>query len=107
MNGRTMRHGSMELPWRMLFVFFIICLGSCKDDKDETTTPYDPNQPVVVTKFTPEEGGARTRMIIYGSNFGTDIAVVSVKIGGKSAAIVSVKGTVYIALPQNIAMKVL
>ena len=102
MNGRTMRHGSMELPWRMLFVFFIICLGSCKDDKDETTTPYDPNQPVVVTKFTPEEGGARTRMIIYGSNFGTDIAVVSVKIGGKSAAIVSVKGnSIYCITPEH------
>ena len=59
MNGRTMRHGSMMLLWRMLFAFFIISFSSCKDDKDVISAPYDPNQPVEVTKFTPEEGGGK------------------------------------------------
>lgn len=102
MNGRTMKHGSMTLLWKMLFTLFIICFGSCKDDKDVTSSPYDPNQPVEVTKFTPEEGGARTRMIIYGSNFGTDIGIISIRIGGKSAAIVSAKGnSIYCITPEH------
>ena len=102
MNGRTMRHGGMKFLWRILFAFFIISFSSCKDDKDATSSPYDPNQPVEVTKFTPEEGGARTRMIIYGSNFGTDVDIVSVRIGRKSAAVVSVKGnSIYCITPEH------
>ena len=102
MNGRTMRHGSMELLWRMLFVLFIICLGSCKDDKDATAAPYDPNQPIEVTDFTPKSGGGKKKMIIYGSNFGTDRSIISVKVGGKEALVISSKGnSIYCQTPER------
>ena len=102
MDGRTMRHGSMELLWRMLFVLFIICLGSCKDDKDATVAPYDPNQPIEVTDFTPKSGGGKKKMIIYGSNFGTDRSIISVKVGGKEALVISSKGnSIYCQTPER------
>ena len=72
----------------MLGFIFAVCLGSCKDSKDETSAPYDPNQPVEVTDFTPKSGGGKKKMIIYGSNFGTDRSIISVKVGGKDAIVV-------------------
>ena len=54
----------------MLAFLFAVCFSSCKDSKDETSAPYDPNRPVEVTDFTPKSGGGKKKMIIYGSNFG-------------------------------------
>ena len=42
-----------------------------------------------MTDFTPKSGGGKKKMIIYGSNFGTDRSIISVKIGGKEAIAVS------------------
>ncbi len=102
MNGKTMRHGSIGLLWRMLLVLFIICLGSCKDDKDATLAPYDPNQPIEITDFTPKSGGGKKKMIIYGSNFGTDPSIISIKIGGKKAIVINARGTsIYCSTPER------
>ncbi|MCK3229851.1 IPT/TIG domain-containing protein, partial [Escherichia coli] len=70
-------------------MLFIICLGSCKDDKDATLAPYDPNQPIEITDFTPKSGGGKKKMIIYGSNFGTDPSIITIKIGGKKAIVIN------------------
>ena len=41
-------------------------------------------------------------MIIYGSNFGTDPSLVSVKVGGKDAIVISAKGTsIYCSTPES------
>ncbi|MCS2820310.1 hypothetical protein NXW78_02055 [Bacteroides ovatus] len=37
-------------------------------------------------------------MIIYGSNFGIDCSIISVKVGGKEAIVISSKGTKYLLL---------
>ena len=71
MKCKTMRHEIIEFQWMTLLLLFTICFSSCKDDKDASAEPYDPSQPVTVTDFAPKAGGANTRMIIYGSNFGT------------------------------------
>ena len=70
MKCKTMRHEIIEFQWMTLLLLFTICFSSCKDDKDASAEPYDPSQPVTVTDFAPKAGGANTRMIIYGSNFG-------------------------------------
>lgn len=101
MKSKTMKEEFIKFQW-ILMALFTVCLGSCKDDKDAASTPYDPSQPVVVTDFTPKAGGAKLRMIIYGSNFGTDTSIVSVKVGGKESVIVSAKGnSLYCITPEQ------
>ncbi len=78
--------------WNLLFYLLLISVCGCKKEKEVSPAPYDPNQPVTITDFSPHKGGAKTRMIIYGSNFGIDPSIVSVKIGGKDAKIINVKG---------------
>ena len=102
MKCKTMKHGSIGLQCMMLAFIFAVCFTGCKDSKDETSAPYDPNQPVEVTDFTPKSGGGKKKMIIYGSNFGTDPSLVSVKVGGKDAIVISAKGTsIYCSTPES------
>ena len=62
----------------MLALLFLI--GSCKDSDDNKSTgaTYDPNQPVTVEGFMPVEGKLREKVIVKGSNFGTDKSKVKV-----------------------------
>lgn len=92
MKCKTMKHGNIGLQCMMLAFIFTVCFSSCKDDKDTTAAPYDPSQPVEVTDFTPKSGGTKVRMIIYGSNFGIDPSIISVRVGGKEAKVISVEG---------------
>ena len=64
---------------------------SCQDDKKNSEV-YDPSQPVVFTEFTPTEGALRTRLYIYGSNFGNDVSKIHVSIGGQSAKVIGANG---------------
>ena len=80
----------------ILLVFLTFCAASCKDNDDSSvdTTPFNPSQEVVVTDFTPKDGGVNQKMLIFGQNFGVDTAMVKVTIGGKRAVVVNVKPTV-------------
>ena len=76
---------------------------SCKDDNDGETAPYDPGTPIEITDFTPKEGGAKTRVIINGSNFGTDTSIIDVTIGGKKAPVINAKGnSIYCMIPGKV-----
>ncbi|MCS2237541.1 IPT/TIG domain-containing protein [Bacteroides faecis] len=79
-----------EWQWTLL-ALFTICIYSCKDDENVETETFDPSKPVVISDFTPKEGGAYQKLLIYGENFGTDASNVKVKIGGKEAIVINVK----------------
>lgn len=98
-----MKKEFLRFQWILLAVL-ALCLGSCKDDNntDPTTVPFDPSKPVVITDFTPKEGGAYQKLLIYGENFGTDASKVSVMIGGKKAVVINVKSTyIYCFVPSG------
>lgn len=87
----------------MLLVLFLIGFCSCKDDAGSETEPYDPAKSVEITDYTPKAGSAKTRMVIYGSNFGTDPSIVKVTIGGKIAPVINVKGNlIYCMVPGKV-----
>lgn len=87
-------------PQWMLMMVFAICFSSCKDSK-EAAAAYDPGQPVEVTDFTPKSGGTGEQMVIYGSNFGTDASIISVKVGGKEAMVISANSnSIYCFTPK-------
>lgn len=83
----------------------LLLLAGCKKDGQEDVAQapsYDPNKEVVVTDFTPRSGGVGQRLIVYGSNFGNDPDIVKVKIGGKKAILINVKGSaLYCLVPEK------
>lgn len=86
----------------VLLALFTICTYSCKDEDNAEAGVFDPSKPVVVSDFIPKEGGAYQKLLIYGENFGTDVAKVKVKIGGKDAVVISVKDTyLYCFVPSG------
>ena len=98
-----MKEKLKRLQWTLLTVL-AFCLGGCKDDDalDATSVPFDPTQPVLITDFTPKEGGAYQKLLIYGENFGTDKSQVKVNIGGKDAVVINVKSTyIYCFVPSG------
>lgn len=88
----------------MMLMPVVLCI-SCKDDNsgtDSSSPAFDPSKPVVVSDFTPKEGGAYQKMVIYGDNFGNDSSLVKVTIGGKEAVIISVKSNyIYCFVPSG------
>ena len=94
---------SLHVLGLMLAFVSIGFYGCQKDDQNEMTFPaFDPSQPVVVSGFTPESGGAGQRLVIYGKNFGTDPSIVTVLVGGKEAIVISVNGeSLYCLVPKQ------
>lgn len=70
---------------------------SCSEDGGyqgpEPAVPVDPSRPVVFTDYSPKEGPVRTLVFIEGSNFGTDVSKIEVKIGGISAPVIGSSGS--------------
>lgn len=90
-----------EWQW-VLLALFAICTYGCKDDDKADTGVFDPSKPVTVSDFTPHEGGAYQKLLIYGENFGTDASKVKVKIGGKNAVVINVKSkNIYCFVPSG------
>ncbi|MBB4035283.1 hypothetical protein GGR21_001172 [Dysgonomonas hofstadii] len=88
--------------WWMMLMLIVLCV-SCKDDKSDTDSQaYDPSKPVVVSDFTPKEGGASQRLVIYGDNFGNDPSRIKVTIGGKNAPVIGVNNqSLYCMVPAK------
>ena len=70
-----------------------LCMVSCSDDEISSKT-HDPNKPIEVTDFSPKDCRARTRMYIFGKNFGTDVSQIHVKVGGTEANVIGSDGEV-------------
>ena len=68
--------------WVVLALLTLI-FASCKDN-DDATGGFDPNKPIVISEFSPKEGGLGARMLLYRENFGSDISKIKVTIGDKT-----------------------
>jgi hypothetical protein len=81
--------------------FFAI--GSCesKDDSPGMGT-YDPSQPVKVDGFEPDSGGMATKVLIHGSNFGSDLSKIKVYFNTMRAPVVGSDGKhLYVITPRQ------
>lgn len=80
-----------------------LSLYSCKEDASETTLEieHDPNKPISLTSFHPVEGGARDKILLNGSNFGTDPSKIKVYFNNTKASVVSSSGErIYAIVPR-------
>ncbi len=102
MKYKTMKNEWKRFQW-ILLVLFTVSLYSCKDDAEgEEALPYDPGKPVLITDFTPDTGGGNTFIVITGQNFGTDVSLLKLTVGGKDAKIINVRGNyIYAIVPPK------
>lgn len=100
MKMRTKNHGWYFL-WGLL-ALVSCCFVSCKDDDEGNEIPFDPSKPVLISDFTPKEGGLGSRLVLYGNNFGNDVSRVKVTIGGQNAKVIGVKnGSLHCFVPSK------
>jgi len=75
----------------------------CEEKIDQQGNPHDPAKAVVINRFAPDSGRVATQMLIYGSNFGSDLSKITVTVKDKKAAVINVTpdGTViYCIIPS-------
>ena len=78
------------------------CFVSCKDDDEGGEQPFDPSKPVVISDFTPKEGGMGSRLVLYGDNFGNNPDRMKVTIGGQIAKVIGVNNnSLYCFVPPK------
>ncbi|WP_080903207.1 IPT/TIG domain-containing protein [Parabacteroides sp. Marseille-P3160] len=86
----------------MLSFLSMLCFSSCKDNAENNESNFDPSKPIEITDFTPKSGSAKTRLYIYGKNFGNDVSQISVKIGGLPAKVIGSNGEIiYCLVPKR------
>ncbi len=79
----------------------LACFSSCEDDNGQAGKKYDPNKPVVLTSFSPKEGGARDKILLDGSNFGSDPTQIKVYFNKVRASVISSSGErIYAIVPR-------
>ena len=69
----------------LVFMVWLQC--ACQDD--ETKSDYDPTATVTLAGFMPEGGGSASQLVINGSNFGNDTALVKVYVNDKEASVIN------------------
>lgn len=93
MNGKRLKM-KYQRCLRMVSVAFIAALMvGCDDDKNsatDTSLPFDPAKPIVISSFTPESGGYQTQIIVYGQNFGNNKEDLTLEMGNKKAVVINV-----------------
>lgn len=84
--------------------FYIPFFISCVNDKDSgrPILPPDPNITTAITNYYPDSGGVATKLIIHGTNFGTDTSYIKVSVNGKNARVISSDGeAIYAIVPSR------
>lgn len=83
----------------LLFLFLFSCED--KNNTDKLEIPYDPKKPVELTKFSPDSGVYKEKVLLEGKNFGTDIENIKVYFNNKRAAVIGSTGSrIYVQAPR-------
>lgn len=92
----------------VLFFSILIFLSSnfigCNSglDNKSVVSPPDLNVETTITDYYPDSGGVATKLILHGTNFGTDTSYLKVYVNGKKAAIIGCDGeAIYAIVPSR------
>lgn len=98
-----MKPFTKQLERLLAVVLMLLLFSSCKKSVDNgENQAYDPAEEVVVTDFFPKTGGSGQQFVIYGKNFGNDKSIVSVRIGGEEATVITVHDdAIYCIVPNR------
>ncbi len=87
-----------------LLVFLSISLSCCKgnNETDFVIFPPDPTKVTEISSYYPDSGGVATKLILHGTNFGTDTSYIKVYVNNKKAAIIGCDGeAIYAIVPSR------
>lgn len=100
-----MKHPKRHHFWKIEIVsvlIFLTLLVGCKDNDEGSKSEYDPQKPLVCDEFFPATGGVSTKLIIKGSNFGSDPSIVKVYVNDKEARVINVVDSrIYAIVPTR------
>lgn len=89
----------------LFLVSILFLLGACSTNEtggSDFQKPHDPNSPVTVTGIGPLEGGLGTRVVVTGTNFGTDTAKVKLFFNDKESLILKIQSNaIYAMVPKQ------
>src|SRR5574344_797685 len=79
---------------------FVGCNASSDDER--VIAPPDPNIETAISDYYPDSGGVATKLILHGTNFGTDTSYIKVYVNNKKAAIIGCDGeAIYAIVPSR------
>lgn len=87
----------------LVIILLVIKVLSCRNNDNEIIKKtHDPNKPVTLESFDPMSGGAATKVIIKGENFGSDISKIKVYFNDKPASVINSNGDYIYALAPRL-----
>ena len=89
-----------------IFIFAaaaMVYMWSCEEGDDNVVRlNHDPSKPIEITGFTPDSGGLATRVVISGSNFGSDVSKIRVWFNETRAPVISSNGNaIFVVTPRQ------
>lgn len=82
-----------------LLLFFLF--HGCGEEESAKQSVHDPSKPVVLASYAPLEGGVRTKVLLDGENFGSDLSKIEVYFNNARASVVSSNGNrMYVIVPR-------
>lgn len=87
-----------------LLILLILLTPSCNNDESTLESRHNPSLPVQLEAFLPDSGGIRTKLIVKGTNFGSDVSKIAVLFSedNKAATILGVDNeTIYALVPRQ------
>ncbi len=95
-----MKSGKRTLLGTAFFLGVIFLVG-CGSDSTAIQKEHDPSQPVKLLSFYPDSGKYLEKVILKGSNFGTDTKDISVYFNSRKAAVIGSTGdNLYVLAPR-------
>src|SRR5438270_10425820 len=82
------------------YLFILACTSACKKDNGSA---HNASVPMVISNFTPVQGGGGTEVLISGINYTNDTTQISVTLNGRPLKVVGVNGSQIMAVvPKKI-----
>lgn len=99
----------LQYPVKGILFFSILILLAynfvgCNASSDDVRViaPPDPNIETAISDYYPDSGGVATKLILHGTNFGTDTSYIKVYVNNKKAAIIGCDGeAIYAIVPSR------
>src|SRR5690554_4606374 len=99
---KSKKTGFLILNFILSLLLFSFLKCENKESIGVRPKEFDPTKEVVITDFSPDSGSVRSKLFIYGTNFGTDTTLMSVFVGGVRAPIIGVDGEgIYCQVPAR------
>lgn len=89
--------------WLLSALFCTLCITptSCGDDDKGKGGAYDPSRKVELTDFYPDSGFYQQKVLLHGSNFGSDPKAIKVYFNAKQAPVIGAAGDIiYVNAPR-------